>query len=129
MTLRDDYVRKLEAEVDELHERVAVLEEQIGARLEAPLALGLTGQESRVFGALMSRELVTKEMMLAVLYLSRGRDEAEQKIIDVFICKMRPKLKLFGIAIETVWGRGYLLKPEMKRRVRELFPQFGAVAA
>lgn len=128
MTLRDDYVRKLEEENDELRERIIVLEEQIGVRIEAPLVLGLTGQEARIFGALMSRDLLTKEMMLAVLYLSRGLDEAEQKIVDVFICKMRPKLKAYGITIETVWGRGYLLKPEMKRRVRELFPKFEVAA-
>jgi two-component system cell cycle response regulator CtrA len=40
-------------------------------------------------------------------------DEPELKIIDVFICKLRKKL---GAAtdgdnyIETVWGRGYVLR-------------------
>lgn len=40
-------------------------------------------------------------------------DEPELKIIDVFICKLRKKL---GEAtdgdnyIETVWGRGYVLR-------------------
>ncbi len=42
-----------------------------------------------------------------------GMDEPELKIIDVFICKLRKKL---GMAtggqnyIETVWGRGYVLR-------------------
>jgi two-component system cell cycle response regulator CtrA len=40
-------------------------------------------------------------------------DEPEVKIIDVFICKLRKKLaEATGGEhyIETVWGRGYVLK-------------------
>jgi len=40
-------------------------------------------------------------------------DEPEIKIIDVFVCKLRGKLKQAsgGVDyIETVWGRGYMLK-------------------
>lgn len=34
------------------------------------------------------------------------------KIVDVFVCKMRKKLRPYGITIDTVWGRGYLLTAE-----------------
>ena len=54
---------------------------------------------------------LTKEMFLNHLY--GGMDEPELKIIDVFICKLRKKLCLAcGGAnyIETVWGRGYVLR-------------------
>jgi two-component system cell cycle response regulator CtrA len=40
-------------------------------------------------------------------------DEPELKIIDVFICKLRKKLsEATGDPsyIETVWGRGYVLR-------------------
>jgi two-component system cell cycle response regulator CtrA len=40
-------------------------------------------------------------------------DEPEAKIIDVFICKLRKKLQEVTDGedyIETVWGRGYMLK-------------------
>ena len=40
-------------------------------------------------------------------------DEPELKIIDVFICKLRKKLSLACGGenyIETVWGRGYVLR-------------------
>jgi hypothetical protein len=46
-------------------------------------------------------------------HLYGGMDEPELKIIDVFICKLRKKLSLAcGGAnyIETVWGRGYVLR-------------------
>ena len=54
---------------------------------------------------------LTKEMFLNHLY--GGMDEPELKIIDVFICKLRKKLaEATGGAnyIETVWGRGYVLR-------------------
>ena len=54
---------------------------------------------------------LTKEMFLDHLY--GGMDEPELKIIDVFICKLRKKLaEATGGEhyIETVWGRGYVLK-------------------
>ena len=53
---------------------------------------------------------LTKEMFLNHLY--GGMDEPELKIIDVFICKLRKKLQVSAGAhhIETVWGRGYVLR-------------------
>jgi two-component system cell cycle response regulator CtrA len=55
---------------------------------------------------------LTKEMFLNHLY--GGMDEPELKIIDVFICKLRKKLANASSGknfIETVWGRGYALRP------------------
>ena len=40
-------------------------------------------------------------------------DEPELKIIDVFVCKLRKKLAAAtggDTYIETVWGRGYVLR-------------------
>ena len=54
---------------------------------------------------------VTKEMLLTGLY--GGMDEPEIKIIDVFVCKLRKKLAYASGGkdyIETIWGRGYLLR-------------------
>ena len=53
---------------------------------------------------------LTKEMFLNHLY--GGMDEPELKIIDVFICKLRKKLASISGEnyIETVWGRGYVLR-------------------
>ena len=54
---------------------------------------------------------LTKEMFLNHLY--GGMDEPELKIIDVFICKLRKKLSNATGGdnyIETVWGRGYVLR-------------------
>jgi two-component system cell cycle response regulator CtrA len=76
----------------------------------------LTGKEYQILELLTLRKgtSVTKEMFLTNLY--GGMDEPEIKIIDVFICKMRKKLANVSLGknyIETVWGRGYVLRQPM----------------
>ena len=54
---------------------------------------------------------LSKEMFLNHLY--SGINEPSQKIIDVFMCKLRKKLANASGGkeyIETVWGRGYTLR-------------------
>jgi len=73
----------------------------------------LTGKEYAMLELLSLRKgtTLTKEMFLNHLY--GGMDEPEQKIIDVFICKLRKKLATATDGdnyIETVWGRGYVLR-------------------
>ncbi len=88
--------------------------------------LHLTGKEYGILELLSLRKgsTLTKEMFLNHLY--GGMDEPELKIIDVFVCKLRKKLSAATGGenyIETVWGRGYVLrdplpsedeKPEME---------------
>jgi len=73
----------------------------------------LTGKEYQMLELLSLRKgtTLTKEMFLNHLY--GGMDEPELKIIDVFICKLGKKLsEATGSEnhIETVWGRGYVLR-------------------
>jgi two-component system, cell cycle response regulator CtrA len=73
----------------------------------------LTGKEYQMLELLSLRKgtTLTKEMFLNHLY--GGMDEPELKIIDVFICKLRKKLATATEGdnyIETVWGRGYVLR-------------------
>ncbi|MFP4097282.1 MAG: response regulator transcription factor CtrA [Alphaproteobacteria bacterium] len=75
--------------------------------------LHLTGKEYGILELLSLRKgsTLTKEMFLNHLY--GGMDEPEAKIIDVFICKLRKKLADATDGsnyIETVWGRGYVLR-------------------
>ncbi|WP_376872792.1 response regulator transcription factor CtrA [Albirhodobacter sp. R86504] len=84
----------------------------------------LTGKEYQMLELLSLRKgtTLTKEMFLNHLY--GGMDEPELKIIDVFICKLRKKLSEVTDGdnyIETVWGRGYVLRDpdagQMGRRI------------
>ena len=75
--------------------------------------VNLTGKEYQILELLSLRKgtTLTKEMFLNHLY--GGMDEPELKIIDVFICKLRKKLANASDGknyIETVWGRGYVLR-------------------
>jgi two-component system, cell cycle response regulator CtrA len=73
----------------------------------------LTGKEYQMLELLSLRKgtTLTKEMFLNHLY--GGMHEPEIKIIDVFMCKLRKKLAGPSNCkdyIETVWGRGYVLR-------------------
>ena len=84
----------------------------------------LTGKEYQMLELLSLRKgtTLTKEMFLNHLY--GGMDEPELKIIDVFICKLRKKLSEATHGdnhIETVWGRGYVLRdPEPMAQARKI---------
>lgn len=70
----------------------------------------LTQREASVLELLALRQgtIVSKDMVMNFIY--QGRDEPQQKIIDVLVCKIRTKLHapLGGVdVIQTVWGRGY----------------------
>ncbi|MCL2672963.1 MAG: response regulator transcription factor [Alphaproteobacteria bacterium] len=76
-------------------------------------SLHLTGKEYAILELLSLRKGITlsKDQFLDHLY--GGTDEPEVKIIDVFVCKLRKKIiDATGgdDYIETVWGRGYILK-------------------
>jgi two-component system, cell cycle response regulator CtrA len=101
----DDLVVNLDTKTSEVN----------GARVH------LTGKEYAMLELLSLRKgmTLTKEMFLNHLY--GGIDEPEVKIIDVFMCKLRKKLA--GASggknyIETVWGRGYVLRHSAEEAVK-----------
>jgi len=80
----------------------------------------LTSKEYEMLKLLAMRKgsTITKEMFLSHLY--SGMDEPEIKIIDVFICKLRKKLTNASGGknyIETIWGRGYVLREPLELSV------------
>jgi two-component system cell cycle response regulator CtrA len=82
--------------------------------------LNLTGKEYQILELLSLRKgsTLTKEVFLNNLY--GGMDEPDAKIIDVFICKLRKKLARASQGhnfIETVWGRGYVLREPVEQSI------------
>tara|TARA_Y100000590_G_C15670594_1_gene996101 strand:- start:596 stop:1249 length:654 start_codon:yes stop_codon:yes gene_type:complete len=101
------------------HSRSAIQIGSLEVDLDSKLAtvngnqVNLTSKEYAILEVLALRKgtTLTKEMFLNHLY--GGMDEPEIKIIDVFVCKLRKKLAAAsgGVDfIETVWGRGYVLR-------------------
>jgi two-component system, cell cycle response regulator CtrA len=82
--------------------------------------INLTTKEYQILELLSLRKgsTLTKEVFLNNLY--GGLDEPEPKIIDVFICKLRKKLAGASQGqnfIETVWGRGYVLREPTEQSI------------
>ena len=75
--------------------------------------VGLTGKEYAILELLARRKgaVLSREMLMNQLY--SGIDEPEPKILDVYMCKIRKKIADADRGrnyIETVWGRGYMLR-------------------
>jgi two-component system cell cycle response regulator CtrA len=110
----------LENENDLLRAENCRLREQIGLAAKPPLMFDLTRSEAAMFGVLLSNRAPRKETFMAALYSLNPDEPPEIKIVDVFVCKMRKKLKPFGIDIKTNWGESYEMPEQSKARAREL---------
>lgn len=82
--------------------------------------LHFTESERRLLTVLGTRKnrVVDKDTLLSTLYSSET-SEAEIKIIDVFVCKIRTKLRDFAADghLVTHWGKGYSLQETPVARV------------
>lgn len=121
-TLRDELIETLERENDDLRARIRELETLVGMRFQSPPQFGFTRHESVIFGLLMKAKLVSKPAAITALYLHE-QDEAEEKIVDVFVCRMRKKLKPYNIEIQTQWGQGFFLSVESKATAQRLLDE------
>ncbi|WP_333830678.1 response regulator transcription factor CtrA [Pararhodobacter sp.] len=126
---RDELVARIHAIIrrSQGHAQSVIHTGQITVNLDAKTveangkSVHLTGKEYQMLELLSLRKgtTLTKEMFLNHLY--GGMDEPELKIIDVFICKLRKKLAEATLGdnyIETVWGRGYVLRDPASPQVR-----------
>ena len=78
-------------------------------------AVSLTWKEYQIMEILMLRAGKTCSKGMILNHLYGGFDDPEEKIVDVFMCKLRKKLAAAGApdAIETVWGRGVVIRPDI----------------
>ena len=111
----------VEEENEMLREQVEQLKALLRSQTILPLEWGLTASEQIVLGTLLQRRRASKDTLYQALYAHRalGDDDVEPKIVDVFVCKLRRKLKPFGIEIMTVWGHGYEISAETRRAILE----------
>ncbi len=129
---RDELVARIHAIIrrSKGHSQSIINTGRISVNLDAKtvdvggMPVHLTGKEYQMLELLSLRKgtTLTKEMSLNHLY--GGMDEPELKIIDLFICKLRKKLSEatgWDNHIETVWGRGYVLRdPESGRQAERI---------
>ncbi|MCJ2069582.1 helix-turn-helix domain-containing protein [Methylobacterium sp. J-030] len=102
-------------ERDTLREDVRQLEEALTSMIVLPKAWRLTTTEERVICAIRAVGLNVLHRERGLLALYGLWDEVpDQKNINVWICKIRQKLReaQAEITIETVWGRGWRMTAE-----------------
>jgi len=120
MADRDHYLTReqviaLLEERDTLREHVRQLEEALAPTVILPRAWRLSRTEECLIRAIRAVGPNVLHHERAMLTLYGMWDEVPcQKIIDVWICKLRRKLQhaQAQITIETIWGRGWRMSPE-----------------
>jgi hypothetical protein len=98
-----------------------------GAAFAYDRLVHLTLQEMRILTGLVTHGRMSKDRLYNELYGNRLGEGPEPKIIDVFVCKLRAKLRPHGVEIETRWGHGYEMRPEMVARLNALAGVTGRV--
>jgi len=105
-------IRQLEADNQRLSDEYMFLKESlVPPDWMAPIEFRLTGKESIILGVLVKHDSCSKQQLHTAVNVGNfsADDETEIKIVDVFVCKLRKKIKLFDFKIETVWGHGYAM--------------------
>jgi two-component system cell cycle response regulator CtrA len=110
----------LREENEELRARVAMLEESLGVGWSMPRALVLSPKEERLLAALFKRGRLTRDGAWTAMYHDSLGEYPEPKIIDVFLCRLRKKLKPFGMEIVTVTGRGFEIPESTRETLKQM---------
>jgi two-component system cell cycle response regulator CtrA len=117
--------------VARLLDRIELLEQELGMKVDLPPEFGIPRNMSALLTMLLKREVVTREGALLAIYSGMPNTwdkDPDPKIIDVFICKLRTRLKKYDIKVSCKWGLGYFMDGENKRKLRELIAQSRAEA-
>ena len=113
-----DELHRLRDRIDEF-EQILGVDRALANRLRG--ALGISRDQARMLGLLLSRDVVTHEAMYAVLYGERPEcDQPGPKVMSVQVCKLRKALTPRSIEIKTHLGDGWQMLPEDKAKVRAL---------
>jgi hypothetical protein len=85
--------------------------------------------EAAVVELLAQRDQVTKQAIMMATADPIGEDERDDKIADVFICKVRPKLEALGFKVMTRWGESWTIAASDRRRLKAMIAEARAEAA
>lgn len=115
-------------EIDTLREEVRQLKQMLGisGRFAYPPQLKLSGATGKLYCLLMQREVVSKDTAMSALYFDRAGDIPHDKIIHMFVFRLRGELAHVGIEVKKKWREGYYLEAKDKQRLKELTEQQAA---
>lgn len=116
---------KVIAERDELAERLRQVEEERNATIgKIPEQIGqsrLPRIERQVLALLLERQIASKEAIMHATADDVHDDTRDAKLVDVLICKLRPKLAELGVEIKTHHGEGFSISLAHRRALKHLF--------
>jgi two-component system cell cycle response regulator CtrA len=124
-------VIELRNELDEAKERIRQLENElkakIGSEMTFPPVMRLTGLETTILSVLMLNPIASHRRISSAIIQSRHerKDVPSDLMVKVKICHLRKKLAPFGVTIETLWGRGYMMSEMDKAKIVELINASG----
>ena len=110
----------LEAEREALRDYVGQLERLVyAADWTPPTEWRLTQMHARMFGLLLTRGLVSRPQFASALWSLRPDCGLPgEAAIDMHLCRMRRRLKPFGIRVDGVRDQGWRLTGELVARLR-----------
>lgn len=82
--------------------------------------ISLTPAEAKVLELLYRREQASKDAIMFATAEPGVEDDRNDRLADVYVCKIRKKLEPLSIEIETLWGEGYRISPKAKRFIARL---------
>lgn len=106
--------------VYQLRERIRELECLLGQEWRAPRVLRLTPTENDVLGAIIAKSPIRRKALYNLVY-GDNPDPPLLPIVQVYISKLRAKLRPHLIWIETIHGMGYQITPENVDRLNALY--------
>jgi two-component system cell cycle response regulator CtrA len=117
---------------DALLDRIDQLETELGLKIDIPPEFCIPRNMGALLAMLLKREVVTRDGAVLAIYSGMPNTwdkDPDPKIIDVFICKLRVRLRKYGIKVSCKWGLGYFMDGENKRKLRDLIAQTRAEAS
>lgn len=119
---RDDYIRRLREENEELLEEIRQLKEAAPPSDDLPFALlGLSKTQGALVAALMraSPAVLSKESLMDAIYGFED-DHPAKKVIDVMASHVRRVLRAHDITLEAHWGVGLRMDRASAERLRDI---------
>lgn len=104
-------VQELQRVIDNLEMQLQTLRDLLKIPETTPWDKGMTKTEARAWECLSEGKIIPRELIYDAMYYDCNDAPPEVKIVDVYIHKLRSKLRKHKEPwwIQTVWGRGYTI--------------------